>query len=388
MKGAFFSKPVWQAGFRPFFILAMVFGAIMPFAWAMIFSGTWMLPASSLSNVQWHAHEMLFGFGWAVLGGFLLTASKNWVKIRGAHGSVLFFLSLAWLFERVAVYFSLEMPPFLRLVFLNSFLLLCGGYVVYSLWRYRHQDTFKDNFFFLIGIPLFLIAKNLLISQETYSHGVAMTIGLFRLAFTIMFERTTSQFMKNAMSVEFPRRRWIDYTIKFLILACVFATFLPAPLSGALYFAAALAMSIRYLTWMPQIGIRNFGIALMYIGHASLILHLWLEGMTSSLMSIGIGTLSIHVFTLLCMGVVIPGMLIRISQGHTGRKIEFTISDRIAITFMFIAAFFRLIATQVWSGNYQGWIVVSSMTWAACFALLAWRLTPFLLKERIDGKIH
>jgi uncharacterized protein involved in response to NO len=29
---------------------------------------------------------MFFGFGWAVLGGFLLTASKNWVKIRGYHG--------------------------------------------------------------------------------------------------------------------------------------------------------------------------------------------------------------------------------------------------------------------------------------------------------------
>jgi len=388
MKGSFFSKPVWQAGFRPLFILAMGFGAIMPFAWAMIFSGKWTLPTSSLSNVQWHAHEMLFGFGWAVLGGFLLTASKNWVKIRGAHGSVLFFLSLTWIFERVAVYFALGMPWMLRLVFLNSFLLSCGGYIVYSLWRYRRQDSFKDNFFFLIGIPLFLIAKNLLLTQETYVYGVAMSIGLFRLAFAVMFERTTIQFMKNAMSTEFPRWTWLDYTIKFLVLICVFASFLPSPSASVLYVITALAMTLRYLFWKPLIGFRNFGIALMYVGHAGLILHFWLEAMKSSAIFIGLGTLSVHVFTLLCMGVVIPGMLIRISQGHTGRKIVFTFSDRIALTSMFLAAFFRLMATQIWPSSYQTWIAMSAVSWAVCFALLLWRLTPYLLKERIDGKIY
>jgi uncharacterized protein involved in response to NO len=384
----FFSKPIWNAGFRPFFILAMGYGAILPLTWALVFSGLWTLPESGLSNVQWHAHEMLFGFGWAVLGGFLLTASKNWVKIRGAHGAALFFLTLAWLFERVAVYFANAWSPSLRLLSLNLFLLSCGGYIVYSLWRYRHQDSFKDNFFFLIGIPLFLVAKNLLLNPETFAYGVAMAIGLFRLAFAVMFERTTTQFMKNAMATELPRRPWLDYTIKFLVLACVFAVFLPPAASGALYAAAALAMSVRFLTWRPQAGIRNFGIALMYVGHAGLALHLWLEAVKSFESFTGAGTLSVHVFTLLCMGVVIPGMMIRISQGHTGRKIEFATSDRIALTAMFVAGFFRVVMTQVRPADYQTWVTVSAAGWAVCFALLAWRLTPFLLRERIDGKVH
>ena len=43
--------------------------------------------AGPFSVVQWHAHEMFFGFGWAVMGGFLLTSTKNWVHIRGYHGA-------------------------------------------------------------------------------------------------------------------------------------------------------------------------------------------------------------------------------------------------------------------------------------------------------------
>ena len=63
--------------------------------WALIFSGGLAPPAGRFSPVQWHAHEMFFGFGWAVLGGFLLTATKNWVQVRGYHGTALVGLVLA-----------------------------------------------------------------------------------------------------------------------------------------------------------------------------------------------------------------------------------------------------------------------------------------------------
>ena len=45
---------------------------------------------------------MFFGFGWAVLGGFLLTATRNWVKIRGYHGLALIYLVIVWLAERAS----------------------------------------------------------------------------------------------------------------------------------------------------------------------------------------------------------------------------------------------------------------------------------------------
>jgi uncharacterized protein involved in response to NO len=88
------------------------------------------------------------------------------------------------------------------------------------------------------------------------------------------------------------------------------------------------------------------------------------------------------------MGVVIPGMLIRISQGHTGRKLLFTTSDRFALGAMFLGAGFRLIATQVSPAYYTRAIAAAGIGWSLCFVLLAVRLIPFLWQARIDGREH
>ena len=89
----FLNHPVWLVGFRPFFTLACLAGLSLPIIWALIFSGLVPAPETPFTAVQWHAHEMFFGFGWAVLGGFLLTSTKNWVNIRGYHGAALILLT-------------------------------------------------------------------------------------------------------------------------------------------------------------------------------------------------------------------------------------------------------------------------------------------------------
>ena len=97
---------LWLAGFRPFFGLAMLAGLSLPVLWVLLYTGLLAPPANRYPMLQWHAHEMFFGFGWAVLGGFLLTSSKNWVKVRGYHGGPLMFLAAAWLFERAGMWFG------------------------------------------------------------------------------------------------------------------------------------------------------------------------------------------------------------------------------------------------------------------------------------------
>jgi len=98
---------LWLAGFRPFFALACLSGLGLPVLWVLMLRGVVSLPFAgrpgAFSMIQWHAHEMLFGFGWAVLGGFLLTSTKNWVKQRGYHGNALALLVAAWLFERLGM---------------------------------------------------------------------------------------------------------------------------------------------------------------------------------------------------------------------------------------------------------------------------------------------
>lgn len=380
-----FKHPVWLAGFRPFFTLAFISGAILPALWALVFSGAMPLPARGLPALTWHAHEMFYGFGWAVLGGFLLTASKNWVKIRGIHGGPLAFAALLWLIERFAVF--LPRSP-LQLLLLNAFIAFTGGYVVWTLVRYHKQDAFKDNWFFVVALPAFLVAKNLMIRPESWVVGVAMTIGLFRLAFAVMFERTMTQFMKNAMQVTLPRRAWLDTAIKVTLLACVLEALLPPPLAAALLALAALLLFGRLLTWKPLVGLRRFEIGIMYVGYFGLVLHLALDALRHAGLYTGVGTLSTHAFTLLCMGLIIPAMLIRICQGHTGRKLLFTRSDRVGLYAMGAAAFFRLVATQLWPAQYALWIELAAVGWGLCFLIVGLRLVPFLWLPRVDAREH
>jgi uncharacterized protein involved in response to NO len=80
------THPLWLVGFRPFFALACLSGVTCRCLGADVRRRQLPAPTAAFTAIQWHAHEMFFGFGWAMLGGFLLTATKNWVKIRGYHG--------------------------------------------------------------------------------------------------------------------------------------------------------------------------------------------------------------------------------------------------------------------------------------------------------------
>ena len=94
--------PLWLVGFRPFFSLACIAGALLPIVWALIFTGALPAPTTPFSPSQWHAHEMFFGFGWAVLGAFC-SPPPELGHIRGYHGAALMVLVAAWLMERLGM---------------------------------------------------------------------------------------------------------------------------------------------------------------------------------------------------------------------------------------------------------------------------------------------
>lgn len=379
--------PVWLAGFRPFFILAIFTGAFMPFLWWAVFSGKISL-AGNLSPLQWHAHEMLFGFGGAILIGFLLTASKNWVGIRGIFGLPLFVLTTLWTFERIIIYFLPNPSSFIGHIIFSLFFFASTTYLISTLYVYRKKDSFKDNFYFYPLLLSALVAKNLLISEEHYALGVTMSIGIFRLAFAVMFERTITQFMKSTEGLHLYRNSFLDYSIKSLIALSIFQELLPKGLSVLILSLAGILLLIRWILWHPDKGLLKFGNATMYIGYLGLILHFFLEALRLSDMAIGVGTISLHTFTFLTMGIVIPSMIVRISQGHTGRKPEFHLLDQVAIGCIFVAAIFRLVLISIFPAHLYLWLLFASLLWLCSFIILGYRFIPMLIRPRIDGREH
>ena len=382
------THPLWLAGFRPFFVLACLSGLSLPVLWTLMLNGVMAPPKTSFSMIQWHAHEMFFAFGWAILGGFLLTATKNWVQVRGYHGKSLMFLVAAWTFERAGMCFEGSWPPLLFRISNNLFLVSIGAMLVWTLVRNRKHDSYRDNYFFLLIIPAFLVAKNLMLSPDTMQIGWSMAIALFRMAFLVMLERTLSQFMNSVFQVTILRNAVLDTAIKVLGLILVCESLFPAPLSGWIELLLAILLTGRFIFWKPQLAMQRLDIGIMYLGYIAIISQLLIDVLGKFAHPALVGSVSVHMFTFGAMGLIIPAMVIRISKGHTGRKVVFDNADKMALWIMMLAFVFRLIAPQLYPQAYGAWMTLAATCWFACFSLLAWRCFPFLWQARVDGKEH
>lgn len=383
------NHPLWLAGFRPFFALACLSGLSLPVLWALMFAGVIEAPLAAFTAIQWHAHEMFFGFGWAMLGGFLLTSTKNWVKVRGYHGGALAFLAAAWCFDRIGMGFGAAWP---RPLFLLSNLLFLASIVAMLLWtllRHRASDGYRrDNLYFLVLLPLFLPAKLLLLDGLRGEAGELMALGLFRLAFLIMLERTVTEFMRGVFKAQILRHPLLDNAIKLLALALVFAGFLPPALSAGLAALLALLLLGRFAFWQPRLAFSRLDVGVMHLGYLAIAAQLLVVAFELAARSVWVGSVSIHLFTFGAMGIIVPAMIVRISKGHTGRKVAFEAADKAVLWLMIAALALRVLAPQLFPAAYLAWIGLAAAGWFAAFALLAWRVIPFLLAPRIDGREH
>ena len=380
--------PLWLVGFRPFFLLACLAGLSLPIVWALMFSGVLHAPAASFSSLQWHAHEMFFGFGWAVLGGFLLTASKNWVSQRGYHGNALIYLATVWLIERAGMWFAGSLPTTLFIVSNNLFLVSIVAMLAWTLIKHHKNDSYRDNYFFLIILPLFLISKNLMLSADHFQAGSNMAIGLFRLAMLVMFDRNLTQFMKNVFQLSILRNPLLDHAIKLLALSLIFVDTMPPLLATGVSLALALLLIGRFIFWKPQLAMRRLDLGIMYLAYLAIVGQLLLNVLDWAIGIALVGTVSVHIFTFGAMGLIIPAMLIRIAKGHTGRKVAFDSLDKWVLRIMILGFILRIVAPQLYPAGYLHWIDFAAACWFAAFSILAWRYIPYLVQARVDDQEH
>jgi uncharacterized protein involved in response to NO len=381
------NHPYFSVGFRTLFPLACVAGLALPLLWVLIFTGAVQsAPTIALPPLRWHAHEMFYGFGWAALGGFLLTASKNWVGVRGWHGGALAFLAAAWLFDRIALSFGAGWPPALFWPATALFQIAIVAMLMHTLLQQRMQDS--DNFFFWIALPLFLPAKFLIVQGDFFTLGWSMSLALFRLAFLLMLERTQVQFMRHAFRVDIRRDPALDMPIKWLALTLVFAEVLPAPLGGLGELVLALLLFERFCYWHPGKAFSRLDIGIMYFGYLMIVAQLVVSGIGRFADLPWTGTVAVHLFTVGVMGTILPAMIVRISKGHTGRNVVFEPADKGVLWIMIAGLVARVAAPQIHPAGYFMWLHLAATCWLAGFAILLWRYLPFLLASRADGREH
>jgi uncharacterized protein involved in response to NO len=375
---------LFALGFRPLYLAAGAFAAISVAAWAGVFAG-WVPPGYLHGHPLWHAHEMIFGYAFAVIVGFLFTAGANWTRQPTPSGAWLAAIVACWV---VARFFALSPLPWISLPFDLAFALAAAIGLAIPLWRARNSR----NYFFvalLVAIGLLNLAFHLAILGRIDANlsrviGIALDIVLFIMV--VMAGRVIPMFTNNAVPGAGARRspaleRAALGAVLVLAVADVLA--LPSAVVAAVAGFAAIAHGWRLMLWNPWSTRAKPILWILHAAYAWIVVHLALRA------AVALGwtapTLAAHALTVGAIGGLTLGMMTRTSRGHTGRVLETGPAETAAYGLVMAAAAVRVFVPMI-----PGWtmpaIVLSGLLWAVAFALFTIAYWPILSRPRLDGK--
>jgi uncharacterized protein involved in response to NO len=383
-KPSFEDHPFLRLGFRPFYLLAAAFAAISVPLWIARYFG-W---ADGLTHVDlnWHMHEMVFGFIIAVIVGFLYTAGRNWTGLWTPRRKTLAALAGLWLAGRVAMLCAA--PPLAALVDV-AFLPVAA----WPMYRVLKRSGNKRNMF-LVGLLALLAIANaafhasvlgwLALSPIRPLHAAILVIVLIE---SVIGGRVIPGFTKNAVQGSEPivnvKRDKISIALTALA-AIGWVCGAPAPLAASLAFAAAAGQLTRLAGWKPQCTMRNPLLWILHLSYAWIPVGFILLGLAA--LQLVPASAAIHVLAIGATAGLIIGMITRTALGHTGRALKAHGGEVAMYALIQIGAVARFAAAIDISGVRNLALLVTAACWSAAFLLYLLVYGPYLFQARVDGR--
>lgn len=382
--------PILALGFRPFFLAAGVSATLSIGVWLAMLRG-WLPMDRYYSGTTWHAHELLFGYGTAVIAGFLLTAARNWTGMETASGAKLGALALLWVAGRISPW--LPLPGALVALIDLSFPAVVALFLYKSLW----QGPNPANRAFLALLGGMTVASALVhfqalgIRTGTAATGDRLMLGLILLTLLVVAGRVMPFFTQSAIRGAGAKTRlWVERLTYVLAIPWVLADVaasagLPVEdVAAGLALALTLVQGVRLAGWHDR---RVWGIpilAVLYTGYLWLMLGLALNGMAH--LGLVASFPALHALTVGAVGVFTLGMMSRVTLGHTGRAMLASQATVTAFVLLNLAALVRVFAPLAWPAAYGDWLMVSGTLWVLAFGLFLWVYAPMLVSPRTDGQ--
>ena len=297
---------LFASGFRPFFLLAGLDAVANMGAWLAVYFRPELWPESAMPAVYWHAHEMLFGFVAAAIGGFLLTAVPNWTGSPPYRGTPLYLLTAAWLCGRLAMLPFIPLTAAWRAVADLAFYPLLALTLAPRLIEARKLR----NMMFLVLLTA-LLTGNLLFhlgaaSVITAGEHIGLMVGadIVTIMIVIVGGRILPAFTRGGLAargirVEIAADPWFERFSILSILAMVAAD-MAAPLSrisGGITLLAAIAQIFRLSQWQGYRSLRIPLLWVLHLGYVWLALGLLLKA-TWLLFAVPLAQNWIHAFTI------------------------------------------------------------------------------------------
>lgn len=374
---------LFQKGFRPFFLLASLHGAVVVLLWVLALRGVWA-PGGEGGPQLWHAHEMVFGFASAVIAGFLLTAVGNWTGRETATGPLLAALAALWLLGRIVTAFERHLPALATAVDL-AFLPALALVLARPLLAAKNRRNF---------VMLAVLAS--LWGAELWTHfggslrggtraGALLAVDVVVVLLVIISGRVIPMFTRNATRDEAVRNLPVLDALSILAVVLVFAADAAGVSDERTRVVAAVAAALlvaRSRSWGLLRAAKAPLLWILHVGHGFIPVGLALRAAGGSVPP-SVGT---HALTVGAIGCLTLGMMARVALGHTGRLLEPSRTVVLAFVLMLGAALARTLGVLVAPAHHGTWIAAAGLLWALAFGLYFVAYLPVCANARVDGK--
>lgn len=383
---AYKGAAIWSFGFRPFFLFGAAWAALVLALWLPLLTGLISLPIA-YSPVQWHVHELVYGYVSAVIAGFLLTAVPNWTGRLPVVGTPLMLLFAVWVAGRAAILASAWIGAPAAAAVDLAFLLLLALAMAREIISSGNWKNLR-----VLAVVALCWSGNAVFHAEAITGadtGYGLRIGIAAVIFLIALigGRIIPSFTRNwlaqrrsaTLPAPFDRTDMAAMAVTGIALAAWVAA-PQAHTTAATAIFAALINVYRLVRWRgidtfaePLVTILHIGFAFIPVGFVLVALGIAAPGSIAA-------TGALHGWTAGAIGIMTLAVMTRASLGHTGQPLTATKPIQAIYAAIMLAALARIIAA--FDVMRDAMLLVSTASWIAAFAGFCAVYGPLLLRAR------
>jgi uncharacterized protein involved in response to NO len=383
---AYRGPALFSYGFRPFFLFGALWAAFAMAVWLPMLRGSLRLP-TALYPIQWHVHELIYGYVPAIVAGFLLTAIPNWTGRLPVTGRPLATLFALWVFGRVAILCSEVIGPVVAAVVDLLFLGTLASIITREIIAGKNARNFK-----VLAIIGVLLAGNITFHVEAMNAHPAtngMRIGIAAILLLIMLigGRIIPSFTRNWLVRRDPGRlprpfdRFDQISLSTAGTALALWIAWPnATLTAWLCLIAGGLHARRLSRWAgertgaePLVVVLHLGYAFVPAGFVLLAL----ANLRPDLLS---ASAAMHAWTAGATGTMTLAVMTRASLGHSGQPLTATRGVQAIYAAVVLSALTR-IAAGLGIARVD-LLQISAATWVFAFVGFAFVFGPLLARPR------
>jgi uncharacterized protein involved in response to NO len=372
-------------GFRPFFLFGAIYAGFGVLAWLPMFSGELEL-WTDFSPVDWHVHEMLYGYLPAVVTGFLLTAIPNWTGRLPIQGMPLLVLVAVWMAGRIAVTISGEIGWLLATIIDVSFLVLVVAATTHEIIVGKNWRNLR-----VVGLVTLLLAGNIAFHVEarvqgTAEYGARIGIAVIILLIVVIGGRIVPSFTRNWLARENPGRLPVPFArfdvtvIGTTAIALAIWTIEPTGrLTAAALAVAAVLNIVRLARWAGDRTWRERLVLILHVGYAFVPLGFLLA--SAAALDFIVTSAGVHAWTVGAAGTMTLAVMTRASLGHTGNALRASLMTQVIYAAIVIASLARIFSA-LGPTLSDALLHITAIAWWVAYFGFATSFGPLLVGSR------